>query len=211
MQSRPHAETLHTSTQAPRHATPSDPQSVVEQIRKLLDASHIDAQIHVLACNNHAQTPASGPAGAPSATPPGILSVDFTGSDLPLFTARNGELLLAFEHLATQLLHLTPDQHDQVTFDAGGFKAARHRQLQQEAVSAIASVRSTGAPYTFAPMSSRERRVLHLALASSSLPTASAGEGPRRHVVLYPEGFEPPAAPPPAARARALRNAFRVR
>ena len=218
MQSRPHAETPHTGTQPSQNeveqATCSDPQPVLERIRKILHASQIDVEIHILACNGNVQPASNDLAGVSSAIPAPILSLDFTGPDLPLFTARNGELLLALEHLATQLLRLTPEQHDRVSFDAGGFKAARHRQLQQQAASAIASVRSTGSPYAFAPMSSRERRLLHLALASSNLPTASAGEGPRRHVVLYPEGFESPAspaAPPPADRARALRNAFRVR
>ena len=38
-------------------------------------------------------------------------------------------------------------------------------------------------------MNSRERRMLHLFLRDSGLRTASSGEGPRRFVVLYPEGY----------------------
>jgi spoIIIJ-associated protein len=39
---------------------------------------------------------------------------------------------------------------------------------------------------TFPPMSSRERRLLHLAIAPSGLQSASSGDGARRCVVLYP-------------------------
>jgi spoIIIJ-associated protein len=62
-------------------------------------------------------------------------------------------------------------------------------------------------------MSSRERRILHMALAKSGLPTASSGIGPGRFVVVYPEGLEPvPAAQPSAEdRTKAIRSSFRRR
>ncbi len=43
-------------------------------------------------------------------------------------------------------------------------------------------------------MTSRERRLLHMALVDSGLPTASTGEIPRRYVVLYPAGYDATAA-----------------
>jgi spoIIIJ-associated protein len=58
----------------------------------------------------------------------------------------------------------------------------------------------------------------------SGLPTASADEGPRRFVVLYPEGQQPTATPQgklpnrsateasnSPARVRAIRSSFRPR
>ncbi|MDR3737366.1 MAG: R3H domain-containing nucleic acid-binding protein, partial [Acidobacteriaceae bacterium] len=48
-------------------------------------------------------------------------------------------------------------------------------------------------PYRFAPMSSRERRILHLVLKQfDDLKTESSGEGPRRCVVLYPGDYNIP-------------------
>jgi spoIIIJ-associated protein len=78
---------------------------------------------------------------------------------------------------------------------------------------AVQKVRATGQSYSFSPMTSRERRMLHVALAKSGLPTASSGDGPRRFVVVYPEGFGPaPVATPSAEdRTRAIRNSFRRR
>jgi spoIIIJ-associated protein len=176
---------------------------------------------HILACNGQVQPNSSDPAGAVAAastqtsssgTDPQI-SVELSGPDTPLLLARNGELLLAIEHIAAKILRLEPEEHDRISFDADGFKATRNRELGVMAEMAIQKVRATGEPFAFSPMSSRERRILHLALAQSGLPTASSGEGPGRFVVLYPEGHEPgpPAGPSAEDRTRAIRNSFRRR
>ena len=94
------------------------------------------------------------------------------------------------------MLRLEPDDHDRVSFDANGFKASRARALRDAADAAIEEVEDTGEPFRFQPMNSRERRMLHLFLRDSGLQTASSGEGPRRFVVLYPEGYRiPPERP----------------
>ena len=122
-----------------------------------------------------------------SATPARpLVSVEFVGDDVGMLTTRNGELLLAIEHIAAKSLRLEPEDHDVIWFEAGGFKANRDLLLRSAAEVAVAQVRLTGQPYRFSPMSSHERRMLHLALAHSGLPTASEGEGPLRHLVLHP-------------------------
>ena len=115
-----------------------------------------------------------------------LVSVEFEGDDVMLLTARSGELLLAIEHVAAKALRLEPEEHDLIRFDADGFKANRERNLRQSATLAVAQVRRTGRPYQFAPMSSHERRMLHLALADSGLVSASEGEGALRRLVLHP-------------------------
>ena len=145
--------------------------------------------------------------GSPQTSPPcdtnPQITVELSGPDTPLLIARNGELLLAIEHIAAKILRLEPEEHDQISFDADGFKATRNRELDLMAEMAIQKVRATGQPFSFSPMTSRERRILHLALAKSGLPTASSGQGPGRFVVLYPEGQEP-APPQPPLRKTAL-------
>lgn len=150
------------------------------------------------------------PTKRPDGTGPEI-EVEFSGPDVPLLLARNGELLLSIEHIAAKMLRFEHEDHDRISFDAENFKVLRLQELQMAAEVAIERVLRTGQPYSFAPMSSRERRLLHLALASSGLPTASSGEGPRRCVVLYPEGEKPPAPPTKDDRAQAIRQRFRRR
>jgi spoIIIJ-associated protein len=153
---------------------------------------------------------------------PRALYVEFTGPDTALLTSRNGEVLNALEHIATKMLRLEPEEQDRVSFDANQFKANRDRQMRASASAAIERVRATGRPHAFPPMSSRERRMLHMLLAESGLPTASSGEGPGRFVVLYPKGADTSApfnyypadstqSPPRRHDANQVRNAFRPR
>jgi spoIIIJ-associated protein len=161
-------------------------------------------------------------------TTDGRLKVEFTGPDTTLLTARNGELLNAMENIAVKSLRLESEEHDRISFDADSFKANRDLALRRTADIAIESVKRTGKPYAFAPMTSRERRLLHMALVDSGLPTASTGEIPRRYVVLYPAGYDATATKtklqalpgesisggrsvPVSDRAHAIRSSFRRR
>ena len=121
----------------------------------------------------------------PGSSTPALVTV-FQGRDVSLLLARNAELLLALEHIAAQSLRLAPEQHDMISFDAGGFKARRDEAIARSAQEAVRRVLGSHAPFHFAPMNSRERRLLHLALAPSGLRSQSEGEGPTRHLVLHP-------------------------
>ncbi len=112
--------------------------------------------------------------------------VSFDGPDVRYLLARNAELLLAIEYIAAQALRLTSEQHDLISCDAGHFKAERDRMIERHAAMAVASVKATGRAYHFKPMNSRERRLLHLALAGSGMLSVSEGEGLDRHLVLHP-------------------------
>jgi spoIIIJ-associated protein len=190
----------------------------IEDFLKVLSTTGgLNLKSKILACNGQVQPDSDDAAGAssrgtnPHSNPE--ITVELSGPDTPLLLARNGELLLAIEHIAAKILRLDSEDHDRISFDAEGFKATRNRELGLMAEMAIQKVRATGQPFSFSPMSSRERRILHLALAKSGLPTASSGTGPGRFVVLYPEGSEPvpPATPSAEDRTKAIRNSFRRR
>jgi len=113
--------------------------------------------------------------------------VEFAGPDASLLLLRGGELLRSLELLAAEVLRLQGNEHEKIWFDCKNFRAMRIEELQLAARAAADKVRRTGAPYRFAPMSSRERRILHLALRDEKdLRTESDGEGGRRSVVVYP-------------------------
>lgn len=132
-------------------------------------------------------------AGTGAADPDGLedreIYVELAGPDSGLLIERGGELLRALEHVAAKIIRLEPEEHDKVSFDANQFKSLRARELKLTAETAAESVARTGQPYSFSPMSSRERRMLHLALKGfSEIETASSGEGVNRFVVAYPKG-----------------------
>jgi spoIIIJ-associated protein len=132
-------------------------------------------------------------AGEGARDPNGIearqIYVELAGPDVALVIQHNGELLRAMETLAVQMLRLEHHEHDLVSFDAANFKALRAEELRMAAETAAEKVRQTGTPYSFPPMNSRERRLLHLACRSlQGVETASVGEGQDRFLVVYPEG-----------------------
>lgn len=132
-------------------------------------------------------------AGDGARDPEGIearqIYVELAGPDVPLVTQHNGELLRALETIAAQMLRLDQREGDLVSFDADNFKALRAQELRLQAETAAERVRRTGMPYSFPPMNSRERRLLHLAFRSlPGVETASSGEGQDRFLAVYPEG-----------------------
>jgi spoIIIJ-associated protein len=127
--------------------------------------------------------------------------VEFAGPDASLLLERGAELLRSLELLAMEMLRLAGNEHEKISFDCMGHRKARLEELRMSARVAADKVRQTGAPYHFAPMSSRERRILHLALRDEhDLRTESDGEGVSRSVVLYPKDYR--SAPQPAFRRR---------
>jgi spoIIIJ-associated protein len=137
--------------------------------------------------------------------PPEIL-VEFAGPDSGYMLDRGAELLRSFETIAYESLRLGPDEHTRISFDCRGYRAARMQELRTAASVAAERVRKTGMPYQFGPMSSRERRIIHLALREhDDLKTESAGEGPGRSVVVYPKNYDTSKVPAPALFARRRR------
>ena len=128
---------------------------------------------------------------------PAEILVELAGPDSNLVLERGGELLRAFETIVHESLNLHADEHEKVAFDCRGYRAARQQELKLAAQVAAERVLRTGVPYSFAPMSSRERRLVQLAFRDhQSLTTQSEGEGGRRYVVLYPKDYKPPRPQP---------------
>ncbi len=121
--------------------------------------------------------------------------VEFAGPDSSLLLGRGAELLRAIELLAIEMLRLPGNEHEKVCFDCMNHRSMRLEELPASV--AAEKVRKSGAPYQFAPMSSRERRIVHLALRDhTDLRTESQGDGLRRYVVVYPKDYKSTAGRP---------------
>jgi spoIIIJ-associated protein len=113
--------------------------------------------------------------------------IAFRGADESLLLEHDAELLLALEHIAHRWLRLDPRMHDRVRFDCGDYRATRLEELKLSARVAAQRVRETGQAFRFNPMSSRERRIVHLELSGApGVRTVSEGAGDRRQLVVYP-------------------------
>jgi spoIIIJ-associated protein len=134
---------------------------------------------------------ADGPAGAGEDEPE--IFADLDGADKELLLARGGEALKALEHLAFRALGLDPAYHQKIHIDSAGYRALRFEELRMTARVAAERVQATGQSFRLNPMSSRERRIVHLALKDlPAVRTESEGAGEERQVVIHPAKNEPP-------------------
>ncbi|MBV8898415.1 MAG: single-stranded DNA-binding protein [Acidobacteriaceae bacterium] len=125
------------------------------------------------------------------------VTVLFAGADVDLLLENRAELLLALEHLSMEALRLPPEDHSLISFDANDYRLLRVEELRMSALAAADKVKKTRVPFHFNPMSSRERRVIHLALRDEKeLRSESVGVGPFRAVVVIPADMPTPPAPP---------------
>ena len=118
-----------------------------------------------------------------------------------------------------EAMRLPAEDHSLISFDANDYRLLRVEELRMSALAAAEKVKRTRVPFHFNPMSSRERRVIHLALRDEKeLRSESVGVGPARAVVIVPADMPTPPAPPACLRrlprrqrrwVRALRRTWR--
>jgi spoIIIJ-associated protein len=121
-----------------------------------------------------------------------VILVELSGPDSELVLEHGGELLRAFENVTQEMLRLAVNEHEQVVFDCMGHRESRVQELKLAAGVAAERVRKTGVPYEFSPMTSRERRIIHLALRDfEDLRTDSQGMGSHRYVIVSPKNAKP--------------------
>jgi spoIIIJ-associated protein len=112
---------------------------------------------------------------------------DLDGKDKEILLERNAEVLKAIEHLAFRALRLEPAFHEKIHVDCAGYRALRFEELRMTAKVAAERVETTRQPFRLNPMSSRERRIVHLALKDiPGVRTESIGMGEERQVVIHP-------------------------
>ncbi len=110
-----------------------------------------------------------------------LLNLD--GHDAGLLRSEGGELLDAFEYLISQAFARQLALGERIVCDVQGFRATREAELRAMARLAAERVRASTAPFIFGPMTSNERRIIHLALAGEDdLHSESVGEGNARRL-----------------------------
>jgi len=112
---------------------------------------------------------------------------DLDGRDKEILLQQGAEVLKSLEHLAFKALRLEPVFHEKIHVDSGGYRALRFEELRMTARVAAERVQASKQPFRLNPMSSRERRIVHLALKEMpGVRTESVGMGEERQVVIHP-------------------------
>jgi spoIIIJ-associated protein len=156
---------------------PATADALREFLQTMVRASGLELNLTV----RTAEPPAAAQEGEPE------VFADLDGKDKELLLARGGEVLKALEHLAFRALRLEPAFHERIHLDCGGYRALRFEELRMTARVAAERVQVSKQPFHLNPMSSRERRIVHLALKDfPGVRTESIGTGEERQVVIHP-------------------------
>ncbi len=99
----------------------------------------------------------------------------------------HGQALDALQQMITLMAFRKFGQWVRILVDVEDYREKRKEALERMAQSAAQKVKLSGQNETFPPMSSFERRIIHLALADQpEVETISEGQGNQRSVVIKP-------------------------
>ena len=109
-----------------------------------------------------------------------------TGDDLGLLIGRHGQTIDAIQYLANVLAwRAYGDDRKDVVIDAAGYRERRRATLESLALRSAERAKATGEPVELDPMTSIERRIVHVCLQElPGVSTRSEGEEPYRYVVV---------------------------
>ena len=112
-----------------------------------------------------------------------------SGEDLGLLIGRHGQTIDAVQYLANVIAWREQGEtRKDVVVDAAGYRERRRATLEALAMRSAERAKASGEPVELEPMSSIERRIVHLRLQDvAGVSTRSEGEEPYRYVVVDPD------------------------
>lgn len=141
-----------------------------DYLEELLDIADIDGDIDIDVIDNRAQL--------------AIVCEDAEDSNLSKLVGRDGRVLTALQDLTRLAVQASTGQRSWLMLDIDGYRDSRRVSLQEQADEAIAQVQDSGEAFSFKPMNSFERKIIHDRVAKAGLVSDSSGEGDQRHVVV---------------------------
>jgi len=117
-----------------------------------------------------------------------IVDIEAT-EDLGRIIGRDGGHLEALQTLLRAIVHRRFSDLPKIVLDAGNYRRRRRGSVKTRAQEVASKVLDTGRPISLEPMSSGERRMVHMMFENhDTLQTLSKGDGDRRCVIIAPRG-----------------------
>lgn len=118
----------------------------------------------------------------------GEIILDIVGEDLGVLIGRHGKTLDAIQVLVSALTNKALGFRYPVLVDVAGYRNRRKAKLEEIGRRAAQRVAQYGQPVKLRPMSSYERKMIHVCLRKDGrVTTTSEGEEPFRQVVVLPK------------------------
>lgn len=116
------------------------------------------------------------------------ITLDVPETESGRFIGRYASTLDSLQLILSLMLNNNQETHLHVSVDVGGYRAERLEVLRSMADRISEAVTETGAPHAFPPLSSTDRRAVHLLFQDhATLTTYSEGVGQSRHLILAPK------------------------
>jgi len=118
----------------------------------------------------------------------GQVVLEVRGEDMGRIIGKEGSMLRALETIVSTMLFKLFGKPVSVIVDAGGYRKKRAGALERLADEVAEEVGRTGEEKVLPPMSSSDRRIIHLHLSNNpKVMTFSRGEGEERRLVIAPK------------------------
>jgi spoIIIJ-associated protein len=118
----------------------------------------------------------------------GEIILDIVGGELAILIGRHGKTLDALQTLVAAATSRQLGFRYPIVVDVEGYRGRRREKLEDMARRTADRVARQGRPVKLRPMTSYERRVIHVALRDDRrIITASEGEDPSRAVIVSPK------------------------
>jgi spoIIIJ-associated protein len=118
----------------------------------------------------------------------GQVVLEVRGEDMGRIIGKEGSMLRALEIIVSTMLFKLFSKPVSVIIDAGGYRKKRAGALERLADEVAEEVWRTGEEKALPPMSSSDRRIIHLHLSNNpKVMTFSRGEGKERRLVIAPK------------------------
>ena len=164
--------TAETTSADPVPAAPPEQDDLASDVRSLIERIAYELGVR---CDMVVREDESG------------LHVECHGADVGALIGRFGQTIDAIQYLANAIVAKRGGERVEVTIDAEGYRERRREMLERLAVRSADRVLESGEAVELDPMSSVERKIVHVRLQDvDGVETSSTGAEPNRHVVVSP-------------------------
>jgi spoIIIJ-associated protein len=135
----------------------------------------------------------------------GNIVLNIKGPSSGTLIGRHGHTLESLQYLVSKIVQrMTGEERAMIIVDVEDYLERQKDKLKEMALSLAEKAKETGVEIPMRPMSSKDRRVVHLALKDHEhVKTESRGEGLRRKVIIVPKNKAPEVTPEAIAAAEA--------
>lgn len=120
-----------------------------------------------------------------------LITIQLQTEEPGLLIGYHGQTLDSLQRLLSLMVYHQKGEWIRLLVNVNDYRQKRQIILEKMALSVAQKVKFSGESQTLLPMSSFERRIIHLALAKDpEVETDSEGEGGQRRVVVRPGGRE---------------------